>query len=92
MNITLEHGALIFLILMITNQLKRVNMSVGQVLEIVPNLHEVSRQFSKNQELGVSLILEPPIINKTKYPPNTGNNHKKETIQRMIVKDGEEEG
>jgi hypothetical protein len=44
MNITLEHGALIFLILMITNQLKRVKMSVGRVLELAPNLHEVSRQ------------------------------------------------
>jgi hypothetical protein len=64
-------------------------MSVGRVLEIAPNLHEVSRQFLrfviavlKNQELVVSLILEPPIINKIKYPPNTGNNHKKETNQR----------
>jgi hypothetical protein len=38
-------------------------------------------QFSKKQELGVSLILEPPIINKIKYPPNTGNNHKKETTR-----------
>lgn len=61
-------------------------MTVGQVLEIAPNLQlEVSRQFLRFiiavlKKSGTGSFSDS--VNKIKYPPNTVNNHKKQIIQR----------